>query len=57
MDGVLWAGTKGVNGMVWVNRMVRVDGRCVVGWYQECEWYGVDKQNGAVRVDGWCVLG
>ena len=50
VGGVLLAGTKGVNGMVWVNRAVRGGGWCVVGWYQGCKWYGVGKQNG----EGWC---
>ena len=40
VGGVLWAGTKGVDGMVWVNRAVRGGGWCVVGWY------GVGEQNG-----------
>ena len=52
MGGVLWAGTKGVNGMVWVSRAVRGGGWCVVGWYQGCKWYGVGKQSG----EGWWVV-
>jgi hypothetical protein len=52
VGGVLWAGTKGVNGMVWVSRAVRGGGWCVVGWYQGCKWYGVGKQSG----EGWWVV-
>ena len=52
MGGVFWASTKGVNCMVWVNMTARVGGWCVVGWYQECEWYGVGKQNG----ESWWVV-
>ena len=52
---MLSAGTKGVDGMVWVNRAVRGVGWCVVGWYQGCRWCCVGTQNG--EGGGWCVVG
>ena len=45
MDGVLWAGTKGVNGMVWENRAVR---RGLLGGVL---WAGTKGVNGVGRVN------
>ena len=45
-DGVLSAGTKGVNGTVGVNKTVRCEDQCVDGWYQGCKRQSNCKQLG-----------